>query len=562
MNPRLVFAKTPAGDDALRQGTRLVQRNLRMVLLQVDGQLTVSELSTKIGNAQLVESALLELEESGFIVATLEANSFASQDFDTRETFAVSGNAAAASSHALSGFSSFDPVSLIPEEGEEKLDSVTTEAFPDTQVLSEKKVESPVQQVAETEASEQSQQSSGGVLKKLFLGVLVILLLVAGGVFFYPYNNYRPIIEKHLTEFFGVDVHVGKVAVTFFPESRLRIQGVKIGDDSSIDEIQLPSPLALRNVKTAFLVLPVVEVKNAKFSVERLLHAPGLARDEEVEQALRIGRLRIDRLRIDLNSELHLSELNADFVFDVAGNFEKALLTADGKKLKLNVERVGTMFGIDVEGRDWKPDGIPMTFGLLQTRAILQEKRLTLENFDTSLLGGLLKGRWVFDWANGLNLSAELSATRLDSRKMSAAFFPNTRLEGDLSAAGKLRSQAKEWDQLWQELEAQFDVDIGPGIFYGADPIEAARRGDLETRAGSTRFQRIRASVSLNPKQLALRNLQLDSGAVNGVGQFVVTRAGQVEGQLDVTVQTSVSSQRTPIRIYGVLPELTAVSRR
>lgn len=38
MDPKLVFAKTPIGDEAVRQSTRVVQRNLRMVLVQVDGK--------------------------------------------------------------------------------------------------------------------------------------------------------------------------------------------------------------------------------------------------------------------------------------------------------------------------------------------------------------------------------------------------------------------------------------------------------------------------------------------------------------------------------------------
>ena len=50
MNSSLVYAKTPIGDEAVRQSTRVVQRNLRMVLVQIDGKLTVGELGDKIGN--------------------------------------------------------------------------------------------------------------------------------------------------------------------------------------------------------------------------------------------------------------------------------------------------------------------------------------------------------------------------------------------------------------------------------------------------------------------------------------------------------------------------------
>ena len=61
MDKYLVYVKTPIGDEAVRQSTHVVKRNLRMVLVQVDGKLSVAELSTKIGNSQLVEAALREL---------------------------------------------------------------------------------------------------------------------------------------------------------------------------------------------------------------------------------------------------------------------------------------------------------------------------------------------------------------------------------------------------------------------------------------------------------------------------------------------------------------------
>ena len=52
----MLYEVITIGDEAVRQSTRVVQRNLRMVLVQVDGKLTVAELSEKIGNARLVES--------------------------------------------------------------------------------------------------------------------------------------------------------------------------------------------------------------------------------------------------------------------------------------------------------------------------------------------------------------------------------------------------------------------------------------------------------------------------------------------------------------------------
>src|SRR5512139_2147599 len=73
MDKNLIYAKTPIGDEAVRQSTRVVQRNLRMLLVQVDGKLTVAELGNKLGDQKMVERSLRELEEGGFIAPILEA---------------------------------------------------------------------------------------------------------------------------------------------------------------------------------------------------------------------------------------------------------------------------------------------------------------------------------------------------------------------------------------------------------------------------------------------------------------------------------------------------------
>ena len=107
MDSNLVFAKTPTGDEAVRQSTRVVQRNLRMVLVQVDGKMTVEDLTAKIGNPRLVQSALKELEEGGFIAPTLEAVSM------WEESMKVADKGGAQEPiPPMSQFSTFGPKSL------------------------------------------------------------------------------------------------------------------------------------------------------------------------------------------------------------------------------------------------------------------------------------------------------------------------------------------------------------------------------------------------------------------------------------------------------------------
>ena len=61
MDSNLIYLKTASGEEAMHQRTRVMQRNLRMVLILVDGKSTVSDLVLRIGNQALTESALAEL---------------------------------------------------------------------------------------------------------------------------------------------------------------------------------------------------------------------------------------------------------------------------------------------------------------------------------------------------------------------------------------------------------------------------------------------------------------------------------------------------------------------
>ena len=81
MDPNAIYIKTAAGEEAIQQRARVIQRNVRMVLILVDGHSTIADLSRKIGDMQLIRSAIAELEVGGFIEPKAERqNSFQKED--------------------------------------------------------------------------------------------------------------------------------------------------------------------------------------------------------------------------------------------------------------------------------------------------------------------------------------------------------------------------------------------------------------------------------------------------------------------------------------------------
>jgi hypothetical protein len=93
MDHDLIYAKTASGEGAMLQRTRVMQRNVRMVLILVDSQSTVGDLCLKTGNPQLTENALRELEEGGFIEPRVEPDSLWEEgEKVAREIRAAAGN--------------------------------------------------------------------------------------------------------------------------------------------------------------------------------------------------------------------------------------------------------------------------------------------------------------------------------------------------------------------------------------------------------------------------------------------------------------------------------------
>lgn len=564
MDSNLVFAKTPIGDEAVRQSTRVVQRNLRMVLVQVDGKMSVEELTSKIGNPRLVESALRELEEGGFIAPTVEAVSIWEEGKK-----AANGAAPQGDHSAMSQFSTFGPKSLASESTKD--DGVTrnfssfgkpvlpvsssaeSEAFQSTAVLTEKKPDS--------ESRRFKRGVSRGRMMMWF--VVAVLGVLVCTVLFYPYEQFKPAIESSASRLLRAPVKIDHVSVVLFPSPRLKLSGVHIGEssESSIAEVRIASPLSLLGKGPYQITL--ASVSGADISANRLVAFPMFIGGVPEDSGVVIRKIIIEQSRVRLGESVAMADLYGELAFRIDRSIEKASFETVDRTLLIDALPGDNGVALNIEGRAWQPAGTPVSFASLQAKGSLRKDKLLIQNIDTTFLGGILRGNWSLEWGNGLSMSGDGTLSRLDSRKISAAFAPSLKIEGDMSGTIRLRSTGRDWDGLWGNLEAVLSTEITRGVVHGVDLGEAARRnGASAVRAGATKFDRLRSTVSISPKQVVGREVYMDAGMVTAAGQFVSGRDGQVEGNMVVTLQTSVASQHAPVRIFGTLPDLSATTRK
>ena len=548
MDQNLVYAKTPIGDEAVRQSTRVVKRNLRMLLVQVDGKLSVAELGAKLGDLGMVERALQELEEGGYIAPTLEAVSVWQESkvrIDRLKAAAASGASALGSTIMTSG--SRSDSSNFSSFGKPVLPARECHLAPEVSV--------PEQRSLKPRRSR---------LVLILSGLSGLVLLVMSVVMFFPYTHFKPEIETELTRIWRMPVSVGDVRFNLLPQPSLLISDVRIGraGESRIEKVRILEPYFL--LVSGRSSLPQVEIYGGKISNDHLMALS--AADGQPELSASKPNLKsvvFDRLSIG-TGELVFGELVGEASFGNRGQIEKVSLQTVDHSLRIKALAAPEGLIMNVEGVGWRPsEASAFTLDSLQAKVLLTKDKLLVQSFDMHALGGVLRGSWLLDWSQRLVMAGDATLERLDCRKVTVHFAPALELEGELLGVLRLQGIGADWQSMWANVDATLEASVLRGALIGVDLGEAARRGPgAPVRAGTTKFDRLTVKMTIDPRQVVGRELSIKSGSFTATGQFVATRDREVDANLTASMQTSASLRTVPLKVSGTLPNLQAVSLR
>lgn len=551
MDQNLIYAKTPIGDEAVRQSTRVVQRNLRMVLVQVDGKMTVGELSVKIGNPKLVEAALADLEKGGYIAPTLEAASVW-EDAVRQQQQNISATSPA------SQFSTFGPKSLHQSDNSpvsRGIPSVfSTFGKPITAVddaLSPGAVEKPSKPKIDAEDAAPARDRLPFEFRPVMVlwAAIAVVAVAIATVLFYPYGNSRPGLEAALGRALGGPVNIESISLGLQPRPGLYLRNLRIGEqgDSRIDEIRLSSPLAL--IFGGHKTLNGLEVLGATLTADRLaaLSSPPAAGGGE--SGIVVGQVAIRELKIALG-DLILPGFNGEAYFKPAGGLDRMSLQDTDRTLRIEAQPNAMGLGIDVVGQGWKPVADrPFVFDAMQAKALLQRGKLIVQDLDTGFLGGVIKGSWLLEWSQGLLMAGDASLARINARLLGDGLGLPLKLDGEVTGSLRLRGSGADWKTLWSGAEAVLDGDIARGSWQGVDLGEAARRG--VSRSGNTKFDSLKGSWRFAQQQLTGRDLRLGAGLLSATGSLSAAVGADFDAALAVTIGGNMSPVHGQVRVSG-----------
>jgi hypothetical protein len=521
-----------------------------MLLVQVDGKLTIAELGTKLGDPKMVERSLRELEEGGFIAPILEAVSVWQES-----KLRVDRLKAA----VLSGASTLGSKSLTQIDSDGASSNFSSFGKP---VLS-----ANGRQVAENaQAPEEGAAKLGrSRLIWVLIGLVTSALVAVSVLLFFPYTRFKPDIEAELARVWQLPVSVGDVRLNILPQPFLLLSNVRIGNgsESTIEKIRVFEPYSM--LGSGVHSLTRVEISGGRIATDHLvaLSTPGDGGQLLNKPKTILKTVAFDGLSIAAG-QLVFGELVGEASFGNDGRIEKGSLRTVDRTLRIDAQASPDGALLAIEGVGWRPTvESALTLESVQAKGLLKKDKLVVQSFDMHALGGVLRGSWLLDWSNGLVMAGDATLERLDSRKVMVHFAPAVALEGELMGILRLRGAGKTWQSLWVNADASLDAFVLRGALNGIDIGEAARRGPgAPVRAGTTRFDRLAVKISIDPRQVVGRDLSINAELFAATGQFVVTRDRQVDSNLSVTMQGSAGVRTTPIKISGTLPNLQAVSVR
>ena len=606
MDSETVYNKTALGEEAMRQRTRVMQRNVRMVLILVDGHSSVADLCRKTGNDQLTENALGELEKGGFIQVRVEQDSLWAESKKVAQEIRaktidkarqlssgkkedVPVSAALDLEGPMSVHSAFQIPAKTPDSYNEQMSQFSIaplqnearselqkrasaqDALPSgdgdkragepeasfiaklfsgfSKVRSESKEDEPLKRGrGQRKSISWSVYAFGGLVGASALFCLAILV--------FPFASYRPEIESFITAATGQETKISGVQANVLPVPGMILEDVRIG--SGRNQITIKEMRLLPEISSLFgqkKQLKIVALSGAVLSPESFSRLPTII-DALMQPSslVQVQQFRFEKTDLSFAS-LTLPAMEGEVRLTEANRLKSVLWRSSDRSLSLDTVPAPTGLEFSLEGYAWRPlAGSPFVFDSLTLKGKAEKSVVTLSSMDLRIFDGVIQGVALLQEDKKPALSAEISFERINSARFGAALGVGQLLSGELAGKLILSSKAENWEGIFTSIAADGEFVARRGAIRGVDLAEAIRRASsTPVQGGVTQFEQFSGKIMLKSGSLQLHDLFINSGLMQSTGAVEINKDENVSGKMDIQMRGSVNQSRIPVLINGPL---------
>lgn len=609
MDPDLIYSKTASGEEAMHQRTRVMQRNVRMVLILVDSQSTVADLCLKTGNPQLTENALRDLEKGGFIVPRVEQDSLWGESKKVAQEIREAAISKAIQISSLGAKNVSEPsmsenpvvvdsafqnpaqsdssvahFSLAPmpseQNPEEKLNSlvgqkvsqdfsekqsrIAEEAKPtflerlNTILPSSSHKNDDVISIKPIRRGQRNTMSWSLIAVFVFFGTIGLAYLT---ILFFPYDSFLPEVEGAFAEASGRPVKVGSMRVDVYPKPGLVLGNVRIGTDK--DEIRIAELRFLPVIGSMIIgkkTFREVVLSGTSLPAELIAGLPSVfVALAEQRARVSVEHIRFEKTEVSFGG-LGFSGMEGEVRRSGDGLFQSLKLRAPDQSLSFEVKPLAQGLEVALEGFGWRPSqGSPFLFDSVNLNGTIENGAFTIRNMELRVFDGLIQGIAILRADKQPSMTGEVLFERVNAARLGNAVGVGEKFTGGLSGKLRFSSAADSWATIFSAINAEGDITVRRGSIRGIDLAEAVRRvSNMAVQGGSTQFEQLSGSVNFAPTSYQFNGLILDSGLMRSTGQIEVRKNLEIRGKMVLQMRGTANQTRVPVTISGQLnaPEL------
>lgn len=569
MDKDQIYFRTRLGEQALAEPMRLLQYNLRRALALVDGRSTAAQVVTRFGDPVVGRAALADLLRAGLIGTDIPdaPTSAASQARRNAEqgrpqgmpgagpgagpgaTGAPPWQAGGSQARMRTASPIIEEISLTAEDDLEEpssnLPMVIRPAEP-AEMEPEKKTLMSRLRERRAKGMPTPHLAVSWPLLALIVGLGLLAMAVALLVFF-PFERYKPQVEQELSAFLHAPVKVGALRVTLTPKPNLTLEQVSIGNRGEItigSAKLIPGLSQLLQGNLVFSArLDGVEMDGRGLAL--LSAARGMVRPD----GMRVTYADFGNLALTLN-DWRLDRLRGNIGVGDQG-LEGANIRNEDDSLKLAIIGDGDKLRLSGTALDWRVGG--QTVRSLDMEADMDALGLRLTRLEGGALNGLVKGALVAVWRPSIQMSGEVSLTRVDGSQLCAALGVNLPLRGELSGSFRFGGGSDNWPGLANPPQVEGDFRVLRGQLERFDFGMAVRNGGSSwVRGGATGFEELALGVRRDGQAWQIGSLNMIAGPLQATGNALIAADGGLSGALQVTLSDKIKS---PVALSGTLRE-------
>jgi hypothetical protein len=229
--------------------------------------------------------------------------------------------------------------------------------------------------------------------------------------------------------------------------------------------------------------------------------------------ALNQGRLEVDGMA--------LADLAGTLSFDQAGKFTQGNLNANASKLTLELRAMPDQkLQLSLSMRD---SALPMfpewVFDDMKAVGVLAGNELRITGMDGRIMGGVLTGDALVNWASGWQMQGALAARVIPVQNL------NKLLSGDLDGNASFQMQAGSLSKLAGSALLSGTFSVKKGSVSGVDVLETARlRSRDHLPGGRTHFDTLNGELTYGYENYQFKQLRMNAHLLNATGAFTVAK--------------------------------------